>query len=211
VGFYIGMANYLSLRTLRIAALGLTTVLTLMNTKALLASASTTLRSSQFDLGIMGETIAFIKSTPKDEVWAYTDCGQFAFWSERRFVNLDGLINSRDYQDHLRDGELQTYLRERGVHYLVAGIWDRKQVEDRIYDLMYEYRMAPQVYTGNYNYLAFYLYSYLYNAYSDTLLLPKTAEIWRSSAYVDGNACERLVVYDLDKAGKIQVPGKSCR
>jgi hypothetical protein len=203
----MGMANYLSLKMLRIVAFGFTIILTLVNTKAIFSTAAAIHQNSQFDLGIMGETIAFIKTTPNNEIWAYTDCGQFSFWSGRRFVNLDGLINNRDYQDHLRRGELGAYLRDSGVRYLVAGIWNRMQTENREYELMYKYRVAPEVYTGDYDSLSFYVYSYLYNTYSEKLLLPKTAEIWRSSEHVDGYAGERFIVYDLEKAlGKFKSP-----
>jgi hypothetical protein len=198
-GLSFGLANHLSQKVLRIAALCCSCLITLVNAETLIITVCNASNDSQFEIanGTMNETIDFMKSRPKDELWAYTDCGQLAFWSDRRVVNLDGVINDFEYQDCLRRQELEAYLKEKGVRYLVAGIWDRRQTENREYELMYKYRVAPKVYSGDYDSLEFYVYSYLYHTYSEKLRLPRAAEVWRSSEHMDGKARARFVVYDL--------------
>ena len=53
------------------------------------------------------ELIKQVQSTPEDVVWAHTDCGRLSFWGNRRFVNLDGLVNDFEYLVSLpRKGEV---------------------------------------------------------------------------------------------------------
>lgn len=145
------------------------------------------------------ETIDFVRSRPPAERFAYTDCGKFSWWGERSFVNLDGLVNDFAYQERLRRGELAAYLAERGVRYLMAGIWDRPQSTGFDYEPMYRYRVAPAVFAGNYEVFEFFVYSYRYGKYSDTLRLPHEAEIWRSGEFPDGVARARYAVFDLTR------------
>ncbi len=64
--------------------------------------------------------IAWVKEhTPSDAVFAMTDSGFFGYFSERRTVNLDGVINSYAFQEALRDGTLGTFLKSAGVQYVV--------------------------------------------------------------------------------------------
>lgn len=149
-------------------------------------------------LGARGEIVEFMRTTAEQSLWAYTDCGRLAFWGDRTFVNLDGLINNFEYQEYLREGRLWEYLDIMGVRYLVAGVWDRPQRRHSRNEPMYQYRVAPEVVAGDYETLEFYVYSYLYNKFSDRLLLPKEAEVARSSKYPDFNSVARLIVYDLD-------------
>lgn len=55
---------------------------------------------------------------PENAVFAMSDAGVFAWFSGRQVVNLDGLINNFRYQEALRAGRLEEYLRERRVGYL---------------------------------------------------------------------------------------------
>jgi hypothetical protein len=50
---------------------------------------------------------------------AATDTGVFAWFSELTTINLDGVINNWRYRDALRSGRLHSYLRERGVGYIL--------------------------------------------------------------------------------------------
>jgi len=50
------------------------------------------------------------ENTPADTVFAMKDSGVFGYFSNRRTVNLDGVINSFDYQEYLRDGRLAEFL-----------------------------------------------------------------------------------------------------
>lgn len=56
---------------------------------------------------------------PSDAILAMKDTGTFGYFSDRRVVNLDGLVNSWEYQEVLKRQGLNDYLREEGVGYLV--------------------------------------------------------------------------------------------
>jgi hypothetical protein len=57
-------------------------------------------------------------STPPDTVFALRDAGIFGYFSQRATINLDGLINSYEYQEYVRDGRLMDFLRERRVKFV---------------------------------------------------------------------------------------------
>ena len=147
------------------------------------------------------DVVAFMRSTPPDAVWACTDCGKLAFWSGRRVVNLDGLVNDFQYQEALRDKRLADYLRQRGVRYLVFLCWDRPQWGDDAneFEPMYHSRVAPDVFAGDYREAQFYVVSYRYLTYSESVVLPRAAEVWRSEPVRDGRARGRAVVFKLGK------------
>lgn len=146
------------------------------------------------------QTIDFMREQPAGLIWACTDCGKLAFWSGRRVVNLDGLVNDFGYQDALRRQGLARYLLQRQVDYLVFLAWDRPQTADRPYEPMYECRVAPGLFSGEYEAVDFYVISYQHMVYSDKLRLPRAAEVWRSTAAWDGKAMGRAVVFDLKVA-----------
>ena len=58
---------------------------------------------------------------PEDAVLSATDSGVIAYFSGLSTVNLDGLINSFDYLEHLREGEgaVEEYMRAKGVGYIL--------------------------------------------------------------------------------------------
>ena len=57
---------------------------------------------------------------PRDAVFAMTDCGTFGYFSDRRVVNLDGLVNSLEYQEYGRDGRLAEFLAKCRVKYIMV-------------------------------------------------------------------------------------------
>ena len=138
----------------------------------------------------------FVEARSEDAVWAATDCGHIAFWTGARFVNLDGLINGFDYQKALRDRKLGNYLERVGVRYLVVGIWER-QSQPGNPEPMYMHRVAPSAFAGDYEVLEFYVYSYMYDAYSDSIVLRSDQEVWRSKPMLDGLVPARTAVFDL--------------
>ncbi len=138
----------------------------------------------------------FAEFASGDLVWAGTDCGKMAFWSERRFVNLDGLVNDFAFQRALADQRLSHYLAERGVDRLVFGAWGATPTSAPDVEPMYRHRVAPGVVEGDYDTAEFYLYSYVHRAWSDTLKLSRMDEIWRSKPARDGPWESRLVVFD---------------
>jgi hypothetical protein len=138
----------------------------------------------------------FVAAQGVESFWAATDCGRISFRTGSRFVNLDGLINGFEYQAALRDGRLAEYLKVAGVRYLLAGVWQHEPRTDRI-EPMYAHRFAPAVFEGDYEFYDFYVYSYMYGSYSDTIRLSRDQEVWRSGENLDGLIRGRVVVFDL--------------
>jgi len=141
------------------------------------------------------------KVLPKDAVVAGTDVGAMAFWTQRRVINLDGVINNFAYQDYLRDGRLREYLREQGVTHIATGLWDREQsYTGRPIERMYrEVLDPPAVHSANYKEHEFYVYSYLYNVESDRIALKPGDEVYRRFLGKDGVADAAYVVYRLQQ------------
>jgi hypothetical protein len=61
--------------------------------------------------------------SPRDAVFAMTDAGIFAWFSERTTINTDGLINDFDYVETLRRGAFAEYLAREGVDH-VMDYWN---------------------------------------------------------------------------------------
>lgn len=76
---------------------------------------------------------------PEDAVVGMTDAGLFGYVSRRRTVNLDGVINSYEYQQALRDHRLTEYLKSCGVTYIA-------DYEARYKDGVYMIRLRARLY-----------------------------------------------------------------
>jgi hypothetical protein len=133
-----------------------------------------------------------------DAVLAGTDVGRTAFWSGRRTVNLDGLINSYDYQDYLRNGQLAEYLDQEGVTHLVLAVtaYSPRYVL-RDVDRMYEHRINPAAVHGRDYELDFYVYSYMYDTYSDRIRLSAEREVYRGELQYNSQLETRWLVLDV--------------
>jgi hypothetical protein len=61
------------------------------------------------------------KNSPPDTIFASWNAGQLGFFSDRTFINLDGVINSVDYYENVLSGSipLTDYLFENRVEYIV--------------------------------------------------------------------------------------------
>jgi hypothetical protein len=138
--------------------------------------------------------------TRPGERFAGTDVGGFSFWLERPFVNLDGLVNTRQLQRAIRDRRLGAYLREMDVRYLVLAFWDSEQkLVSRPTDRMYRSRIFPAGVNGpDYDHYDFTLYSYLYDTDSEPVRLCPAQEIFRERIGRDGTANAAIVIYKLD-------------
>jgi hypothetical protein len=109
-------------------------------------------------------------NTNANAVFAMKDAGNFSYFSERRVVNLDGVVNNLEYQAALRERNLRAYLAIKGVDYLVQhAFWDR-----------------PDVTRGEYDSLAVSYRSHRYECDSDSLVLRRSDEVYRSRPYFDG-------------------------
>jgi hypothetical protein len=116
--------------------------------------------------------------TPPDAVFAMKDAGNFGWFSRRHVVNLDGIVNTFAYQDSLRAGRFEGFLRSRGVGYFVQhAIYDRPDITD-----------------GTYSAWRFESYSHLYDRGGGSLTLRREDEVYRSKPYPDaGHRCVFLI------------------
>lgn len=110
---------------------------------------------------------------PKDAVMAMHDAGVFGYFSGRRVVNLDGVVNTMGYQDTLRDGHWSDYLKSRGVQYIVKHDFG---------DIDY----GESVDIHRYNYWSYRVLSHRYDVWSDRIGLFRADEVYRSREYLDG-------------------------
>lgn len=76
---------------------------------------------------------------PVDAVVGMTDAGLFSYFSRRRTVNLDGVINGYEYQRALRDHRLAAYLQSCGVTHIA-------DYEVRYRNGMYVIRLPARLY-----------------------------------------------------------------
>ena len=119
--------------------------------------------------------------TPLDAVFAMSDCGHFAFFSMRRVINLDGLVNNMDLQRALARHQLGRYLRENQVEFLVQhAIHDRKDVIE-----------------GRYVSLELPFPSWRFGGLGDSIRVTKRSEVYRSAPFVDGPYPSVLVIWSL--------------
>jgi len=134
---------------------------------------------------------------PKEAVVAGTDVGAMAYWTQRRVINLDGVINNFEYQQYLRSGGLRDYLREQGVTHLATALWDREQTyTGRPIERMYKQVLDPSAERGlDYKRHEFFVYSYLYGVYSDKITLTPREEVYRKFVGKDGIADAAYVIY----------------
>jgi hypothetical protein len=110
------------------------------------------------------------ENTGTEAVFAMKDAGNFAYFSERRVINLDGVVNNLEYQAALREKSLRGYLALKGVDFLVQhALWDR-----------------PDVTKGEYDSLSVSFRSRRYECESDSIVLRKSDEVYRSRTYFDG-------------------------
>jgi len=110
------------------------------------------------------------ENTGADAVFAMKDAGNFAYFSERHVINLDGVVNNLEYQAALREKNLRGYLAIKGVDFLVQhAFWDR-----------------PDVTKGEYDSLSVSYRSRRFECESDSLALRKSDEVYRSQPYFDG-------------------------
>jgi hypothetical protein len=115
------------------------------------------------------------QNTPSDAVFAMSDCGHFGFFSMRRVINLDGLVNNMDLQRALGRHQLDRYLRDNNVEFLVQhAVHNRKDVIERRYvslDLPF--------------------------GLGDSIRVSERSEIYRSAPFVDGPYPSVLVIWSL--------------
>ncbi|HVO77177.1 MAG TPA: hypothetical protein VMT60_04260 [Candidatus Bathyarchaeia archaeon] len=121
------------------------------------------------------------QNTAREAVLAMKDAGNLGYFSERRVINLDGVVNNLEYQAALRTKSLESYLAIKGVRYYVQhAFWDR-----------------PDVSSGDYDSYAVSFWSHRFESASDSLVLRRADEVYRSRPYFDGPIKTALVIWKL--------------
>ena len=111
-----------------------------------------------------------LNETEKSDLFAMKDAGHFSYFSNREVINLDGLVNSFEFQEVLKDKKLNEYLEQNSVKFIVQhALWDREDVTN-----------------GSYDSIDLNFISHKYSALSDTLTLSRKDEVYRSETYFDG-------------------------
>ncbi|MDZ4712982.1 MAG: hypothetical protein SGI89_11750 [bacterium] len=121
------------------------------------------------------------ENTAPEEIFSMKDAGHFSYFSGRRVINLDGLVNNFEYQEILKNKNLNEYLKKHNVRFYVThAIWDRDDITD-----------------GKYDTLMIKIPSHKYSLESDPLLLKKENELYRSAPYYDGEYRAAFIIWNL--------------
>jgi len=121
------------------------------------------------------------QNSSSETVFAMKDCGCFGYYSERTTINLDGLVNDFEYQEYLKRGALQEYLKYNQVEYFVQyAFWDK--------DL--------PINSGDYQQYSLYIPSRIYEDCGGTVTVTKEQEVFRSEYYAPrGNKPTRVIIW----------------
>ena len=109
------------------------------------------------------------QNTNPEDILAMKDTGHFAFFSERKVINLDGLVNSFEYQEILNNKILNKYLQNNNVIYIVQHAFPK----------------MDNIINGDYDTLNLKYISHKYSTESDPVILHKADEVYRSDLYSD--------------------------
>lgn len=121
------------------------------------------------------------ENTDPGAVFAMKDCGTFGYFSKRRVINLDGIINNLEYQEYLKEERFKKYLKDKNVTYFVRhASWTDEDVNK-----------------GNYSDFAVTSYSHLYDKKGGEITLRKKNEIYRSPFYYDGPFKTVFIIWEL--------------
>jgi hypothetical protein len=60
---------------------------------------------------------------PDEPIYQFDAAGWMGWYTGRRIVNGDGLVNDFAYARRLREGKLQGYLREQGIRYIILNYY----------------------------------------------------------------------------------------
>jgi hypothetical protein len=138
-------------------------------------------RNGDWHTPVYGAAVWAREHTASNAIFAMSDCGHFAFFSMRRVINLDGLVNNMDFQRTLAQRQLGRYLRENQVDFLVQhAVHSRSDVIERRYDSL-ELRFP----------------SWRFDGLGDSIWVRERSEVYRSAPFVDGPYPSVLVVWSL--------------
>lgn len=121
------------------------------------------------------------ENTGTGDIFAMKDAGNFGYFSRRRTINLDGVVNNMEYQDALKEKGLKNYLERKQVRYLVQhAFWDEPRI------ISGDYETYPVRYTSR-----------KYMVKSDEITLGREDEIYRSQPYYDGPHKTVFIIWQL--------------
>ncbi len=121
------------------------------------------------------------ENTQPDSVFAMKDAGHFSFFSRRKVINLDGIVNNLQYQDVLKEKNLKKYFADNNVMYLVQhAFWNNESIA-----------------TAQYDVISISYWSHLYSVESVKIPLYKQNEAYRSPVYYDGPYASVFVIWKL--------------
>ena len=111
-----------------------------------------------------------LQKTERSDIFAMKDAGHFSYFSNRQVINLDGLVNSFEFQEILKDKNLNNYFKDNSVKYIVQhAVWNRDDITD-----------------GEYESTELNFISHKYSLISDNITVHKKDEAYRSEPYFDG-------------------------
>ena len=111
-----------------------------------------------------------LQKTERSDIFAMKDAGHFSYFSNRQVINLDGLVNSFEFQEILKDKNLNNYFKDNSVKYIVQhAVWNRDDITD-----------------GEYESTELNFISHKYSLISDNITVHKKDEAYRSELYFDG-------------------------
>lgn len=121
------------------------------------------------------------ENTEKLDAFAMKDAGIFGYFSGRKVINLDGVVNDREFQEVLRKKGLREYLFKNNVRYIVQhAVWNRDDVVSG------QYETFTQEYPSR-----------RYDRQGDSLLLERENEVYRSPPYRDGPYRTVFLIWEL--------------
>jgi hypothetical protein len=120
-----------------------------------------TWQTASYDAALWART-----HTDPADVFALKDTGNFGYFSQRRVINLDGVVNNLEFQEAVKAGKLQNYFHQNHVKYLVLHA--TKDEHPAAFDGTYT--SEPVKYRSN-----------LYGVWSDPITLHKRNEIYRAT------------------------------
>lgn len=129
------------------------------------------------------------QNLPADAILAMKDSGAFTFYSRRRVVNLDGVINNFEYQERKCRGELTEYLEEQGVRYLA------------------QHRVPLAAIEAGYGQYAQVIPCLLPEGRDAVLALDEELEVYRGRPYWSGDLYGPTVIWRLPEPARLELKG----
>jgi hypothetical protein len=111
------------------------------------------------------------------------DSGAFSYFAGRGVVNLDGVVNSFEFQETLCRGELPQYLERHHVGYVVQ-------------------HAVPELGEGFYDHFVLRYPCHFEGGHASDLTVRRDEEIYRGARYHDYQEHEnRLLIWKLEPSG----------